>query len=321
VSEAEFQSSAANEDETAVSPAAPESTELSPVDEQADQPNPGGDGPPATPSDLALAPDRRVYQALTAADERQIMAEIEGRALGAMVYSFKQGGSNVTGLSWKGVQEAIRQMNTRKMGRIKIDAQPPTFEEITVDVDTGRRNEDGQPQRVAKRAVRVTVYGVDEIYGSARWGTATQLREFKAKKPDKKNNPVWVTDTFADAKALSKAQRNALEGMLPLELVEELKTLYLGRGSVEYIDSTAVDITEMPPALTDERAKELGDEIRGLYETFKRTHPKGMAAMPPAEFHRYMMGSQHSHERLEDFKGHMEQRVAEAIEAQEATAE
>jgi hypothetical protein len=277
---------------------------------------------PAAPTsqDMALAQDPRVYQALTEADERQIMAEIEGKALGAMVYSYSQGGGKVTGLSWKGVQEAVRQMNTRQMGRIKIDGTAPSFEEITVEVDTGKTDEDGQPQRVSRRAVRVTVYGIDEVYGSARWGTATQLREFKARKPDKKGNPVWMTDTFADAKALSKAQRNALEGMLPLALVEELKALYLGRGSVEYIDSTAVEITELPPALDDEEAKALGDEIRRLYEAFKREHPKGMAAFPPAEFNRYFVAAQHSHERLGDFKAHMEQRVVEAVDAREAQA-
>lgn len=272
--------------------------------------------PPApTSTDLAVASDPRVYEALTEADERQIMAEIEGRALGAMVYSFRQGGGNVTGLSWKGVQEAVRQMNTRHMGRIRIDSQPPAFEEITVEVDTGKTDEDGQPQRVSKRAVRCTVYAIDEVYGSGRYGTATQLREFKRRKGDKKGNPIWETDTFADSKALSKAQRNAMEGMLPLELVEELKAAYLGKGSVEYINATAVDVTELPAALTDERAKGLGDEIRKLYEDFKRAPKGGIKAMPPAEFNRYYVAAQHSHERLEDFKAHMEQRLAEAQEA------
>jgi hypothetical protein len=270
---------------------------------------------------VAVASDPRVYEALTEADERQIMAEIEGRALGAMVYSFRQGGGNVTGLSWKGVQEAVRQMNTRHMGRIKIAESPaPVFDEITVEVDTGKTDGDGQPQRVSKRAVRCTVYALDEVYGSGRYGTATQLREFKRRKGDKKGNPIWETDTFADSKALSKAQRNAMEGMLPLELVEELKAAYLGKGSVEYINATAVDVTELPPALTDERAKELGDEIRKLYSAFKREHPEGMKSMPPAEFNRYFMAAQHDHDRLEDFKAFMEQKVVEAVDAKEAGA-
>lgn len=271
---------------------------------------------PPVPSlqDLALAQDPAAYQALTEADERQITAEIEGRALGAMVYSYKQGGGTVTGLSWKGVQEAVRQMNTRRMGRIKIDAQPPVFEEITVDVDTGKKDEDGQPLRESKRAVRCTVYAVDEVFGSGRYGTATQLREFKQRKPDKKGNPIWATDTFADAKALSKAQRNAMEGMLPLQLVEELKTLYLGRGSVEYIEATAV-VTNHPPALTDERATELGDEIRELYEQVKRVHPEGLKALPPGQFNRYFTAAQHDHQRLEEFKAFMVEQVEKAEEA------
>jgi hypothetical protein len=294
------------EPESAISPAA---------DEQAgDSQDASPPAPPAPTLDIAsvsVAP--QMVAALTEADERQIQAEIEGRALGAMVYSFKQGGSTITGLSYKGVQEAARQMNTRKMGRIKIaDTPAPVFAEITVDVDTGKTDDDGQPIREAKRAVRCTVYGVDEIYGSARFGTATQLREFKRKKSDKKGNPIWETDTFADAKALSKASRNALEGMLPLLLVEELKANYLGKGSVEFINGTAVDVTDLPPALTDDRATQLGDEIRELYEEFKRTHPDGKRALTPGEFGRYFMSAQHDHDRLEDFKSFMAERVDEA---------
>lgn len=301
-------------DPSSVAPKSPDTHTGDPASEPPTTSSHGSEA--ALPSlDLAVPEDQRVYQALTAADERQIIAEIEGRALGAMVYSFPSEGGKATGLSWKGVQEAVRQMNTRNMGRIKISKSPaPAFEEITVDVDTGRRDDDGQPIKEARRAVRCTVYGEDEVYGSARFGTATQLRDFKSKKKDKKGNPIWFSDSFADAKALSKAQRNAMEGMLPLELVEELKAAYIGKGSVEYIDAVAVDVTDMPPALDDERAKALGDEIRALYGDFKKVHPEGMKAMPPAEFNRYFVAAQHSHERLEDFKAHMEQRVAEAKE-------
>jgi hypothetical protein len=276
----------------------------------------------APTSDLTYPEEQRVFQALTAADERQIIAEIEGRALGAMVYSFPSEGGKATGLSWKGVQEAVRQMNTRNMGRIKIAKEPaPAFEEITIEVDTGNRDDDGQPVKESRRAVRCTVYGEDGVFGSARFGTATQLRDFKSKKKDKHSRPIWFSDSFADAKALSKAQRNALEGMLPLELVEELKAAYIGKGSVEYIDAVAVDVTEMPPALDDEKAKVLGDEIRAMYATFKKVHPEGMKAMPPAEFNRYFVAAQHSHDRLADFMAHMGQRVDEARKAAEAKKE
>lgn len=276
--------------------------------------------PPAPTSldiaQVSVAPE--MVAALTAADERQIQAELEGRALGSMVYSFKQGGSTVTGLSYKGIFEAVRQVNTRKKGHIKIAAEPaPKFEEITVDADTGRTDDTGQPITEARRAVRCTVYAIDEMYGSARFGTAIQMREQKLTKKDKAGNPLYKPDPFADAKALSKASRNALEGMLPLLLVEELKANYLGQKSVEYISGTAVDITEQPPALTDERATKLGDEIRALYETFKRTHPEGKLALTPGEFGRYFAGAQHDHDRLEDFKSYM----VEQVEAAEKLAE
>jgi hypothetical protein len=272
------------------------------------QPNPSdvpSEAPQATDSGGASylpaspePPATDAYQAMTAADERQIMAEIEGRALDSMVYSFRQGNSTVTGLSWKGTQEAIRQMNTRGLGRIKVTSQPPVFEEVTIKVDGEER-----------KAVRCTVYAEDEVHGSGRWGTAVQTHEQKTK------SRGWLDDPFATTKALSKAQRNAMEGMLPLELVEELKTAYLGRGKVEYIDSVATELPDLPPALTDDKAKALGDEIRELYSEFKRLHPEGQKAMTAGEFNRYFEAAQHDHQRLEDFKGFMQQRVDEAKEA------
>lgn len=267
-----------------------------------------GNGPPA-PFD-----DGVVYRALSAADERQIMAEIEGRAVSTMVYSFPSEGKTVTGLSWLGVQEAIRQMNTRRLGRIAIDPDHTTFEEVTVEVQVGA-DEDGQPIIEPLPAVRCRVFARDEVFGSGREGVATQTRRYRLRKKDKQGKAIWVPDPFADAKALSKAQRNAMEGMLPLELVEELKQLYLGAGRVEYISGSAVDVTDLPPALTDERATKLGEEIRGLYDEFKRIHPDALKDLPPAAFNRYMLAAQHSHERLEDFKAHMEQKFAEAREA------
>jgi hypothetical protein len=272
---------------------------------------------PTAPPALPLV-EGDLYQALSAADERQIMAELEGRAVKTMVYSFRQDGKPATGLSWVGVQEAVRQMNTRNMGRIAVTDFEPTFETVVIDVDTGKTDEDGQPITEPREAVRVRVYARDEVYGTARWGTATQLRSFKLKdKRDKKGRPIWKPDQFADAKALSKAQRNAMEGMLPLELVEELKALYLGQGRVEYIEASAIDVTDLPPPLTDDRAKKLTDEIRELYDRLKRD--AGLKVLPPAEFHRYMAAAEHSHDRLEDFKAFLIQRVEEA-QKQEAAA-
>jgi len=273
---------------------------------------------PAPAAPPALPPvDGDLYQALSAADERQIMAELEGRAVKTMVYSFRQDGKPATGLSWVGVQEAVRQMNTRRLGRIAITDREPTFETVVIDVDTGNKDEDDRPITEPREAVRVKVRALDEVFGTARWGTATQLRAFKLKdKRDKKGRPIWKPDQFADAKALSKAQRNAMEGMLPLELVEELKALYLGQGRVEYIEASAVDVTDFPPPLTDERAKKLGDEIRELYDTLKRD--AGLKILPPAEFHRYMAAAEHSHDRLKDFKAYLTQTVEETQKQEEA---
>jgi hypothetical protein len=270
----------------------------------------------AAPSPPAHADDEEeLYRALTAADEAQIMAEIEGRAVDAMVYSFRQDGKPATGLSWVGVQEAVRQMNTRNMGRIAVTDSPPLLERVTIELEVGKTGE-GATETMAVEAVRATAYARDEMYGTARWGVAVQPRMYRLRNAtDKRGRAIWRPDMFADAKALSKAQRNAMEGMLPLELVEELKATYLGQGKVKYIEATATDVTDLPAPLTDDRAKAQGIRLRELYAEFKQVHPEALRAMPPAEFNRYMVAAQHSHERLDDFIAHMQQRLDEAREA------
>lgn len=55
------------------------------------------------------------YQIMESKDEEQILAEMKGEFLQNYVYSFKQGGRDINGLSYIGVKEAIR-----KRGHIEI---------------------------------------------------------------------------------------------------------------------------------------------------------------------------------------------------------
>lgn len=266
--------------------------------------------PPA--AELVPAYPEDVYRAMSAADERQIAQEIQGRAVTDMLYGFRQDGHDVVGLSWKGVREAVRQVNTRGFGRIHIDsAVLPAFDEVTVPVDTGKADDKGHPITEERKAIRVTVYARDEMHGGGNFGTATQLCEMKLSRKAKDGRNIWRPDPFAATKALSKAERNAQEPFIPLELVEELKTLYKGNGQVEYIPGVGSEVTSEPaPALTDAKAKKQIAKVRKLYEDVKKKH--GLTKLPPARFNHYLTAAQHSHERLDDLIAHLEGETAEA---------
>ena len=239
--------------------------------------------------------DDAIHRALDAADDRQIAADIQGRAPSAVLYSFRQGGQQVTDLAWKGVHEAIRILNSRGHAKIGVVEGTAQFERTTIPVEG---EEEPAP------AITVRVYAKDELRGGGYYGTATQPLQQRTRKGLR-------PDPFAEAKALSKAQRNALRPFIPLEAVEELRALYTGAGQVEYVTGTATELPELPPALTDEKALGLGEEIRALYDAFKK-HEGALRELPPAEFHRYFTASQHSHERLEEFRDFMCQKLEEA---------
>lgn len=246
---------------------------------------------------------QEAFEALSLADERQVTAELEGRALSSMVYGFEVGGQKVFGLSWIGAREVVRAFNARTQSEIRIsDQTPPVFEDVQVVTVVGWDEEANKPLKEERPAIRCTVYGMDATTGSGQWGTATVPRD-QINKRGKRDGSYYATtpDGFAANKALSKAQRNALEPMVPRQFVEELIALFKGQDKVEYIRGTGRDVTpELPPALTDERAKKLAGECRELYGRFKKL--VGPKSKTPAWFQQQLTASQHSHEALEDFR-------------------
>lgn len=269
--------------------------------------------PPPIPMVDSLPEVRRpeVFEAMTLADERQVAAELEGRATKTMVYGFKTGGQQVFGLSWIGVREAIRQMNARTSAEIRIDnSRPPVFEDTTVLAEVGWDQDENTAVKEEVPAIRVSVYALDVQHGTGFWGTATVPRDqISKKKRDRLGRYMTNPDGFAANKALSKAQRNALEGHLPRELVEEIINLYRGTEAVEYIEGRSTQI-DAPPALTDDRAKAAGDRARELYAELKRI--SGAKTLTPGRFHQLFTAVQHDHDRLDDFVAYMEETVEQA---------
>ena len=230
---------------------------------------------------------RDAFRAMALADEQQVVDEMQGRALDVMVYSFQPKGSNapVTGLSWKGIREVVRTLNARGYTRLKIAKEPrPVFEDVLT--------EEGDP------AWQVAVYAEDERNGGGSWGVAAQPKAMKLRNGSTKPDP------FAKTKALSKAQRNALESLLPAQLVEALKAQYHGEGRVKMLPGTISDApSDRPPPLTDDRAKDQIATCRSVFDEIKRLN---RLLLPPGKFNVLIRGAEHDHGRLDDLIEHLE---------------
>jgi hypothetical protein len=238
---------------------------------------------PALP---AVTEEADVFRRMELEDERQILDELQGRALDVMIYSFESGGRVQTGFSWKGAREAVRTLNARGWTRIAMDSTiEPKFEETT--------DAEGQP------AVRCVVYARDDRNGGGNWGVAIQPKKYKPRSGNEKK-----PDPFYTHKALSKAQRNAYEPLIPLEAVEYLKAQYLGRpDAVKVIPGAgrAVEI-DAPTPLDTPEAKEVIAKMRLVHEEIKAID---RLVMPPGQFNAIVQGSQHDLDRLEDALAHL----------------
>jgi len=117
-------------------------------------------------------------------DEDQILAELQGAYLDKFVYSFKQGSQEVVGISWAGIKEIAYRIG-------EIDTVIEKYEET----------EDSYVF-----IVKATHKGV-----GSRLGVSQQAKNYGNGKPD----------PFALQKALSKAQRNAIRGVIPEATLEQ----------------------------------------------------------------------------------------------------
>jgi hypothetical protein len=247
-----------------------------------------------------------VFVVLDRHDEDLIVAEMQRRLTKTLLYDFPQDGSRVVDLSVYGVRECVRLLNNTGRCKIRVDADHVAFEEV---------HEDGQEWVVA------TAYAVDDNTGYGVFGTAAQpkrlkLKEHTARKKREKgdhvaeDNTVW--DKFARAKALSKAQRNALAAHIPEGLRQTLIAQYKGDAdAIRHIAAGpgAEQLAELPPPLNDERAEELKAKARAVFQQLRDADPLKVL---PAQFHANLTRAEHSHDRLEDFIAYLEGKLAEA---------
>ena len=131
-------------------------------------------------------------EVLDQVDDQAIVEMMTGQAIQDYVYSFKQGGKTVEGLTLAGINEAAN-----RRGGIQID-----------DVQYEERD----------HSWLVIAKATDTVTGSSRYGAFEQ-----AKRMGNRDDPHAFT------KAIHKAQRNAVKQLLPVTVIKEVLNYYLHR--------------------------------------------------------------------------------------------
>lgn len=161
------------------------------------------------------AQQENVFEILDLADEEQIIAEISGRVTDKYVYSFKQSGQDVTGLSYAGTNWACREF--AKQGEVIrvihkdsiVDPINPEYIVITI---------------TAQRFV-VNLETNRETPLDSTFGTKRQWTKMKKRRYDAQGNVVGeeiVEDPHFWEKGTSKAIRNAKQALIPTDMVKKL---------------------------------------------------------------------------------------------------
>ncbi len=139
-----------------------------------------------------MVPVTAEYEVVDQVDDQAIIELMTGQTIQDYVYSFKQGGRTVEGLTLAGINEAAN-----RRGGIQI-------EEV--------KYEEREHSWIA------TAKAVDTITGSSRYGAYEQAKMAGSRQ-----------DPFAFTKAIHKAQRNAIKQLIPVPVIREVLNFYLHR--------------------------------------------------------------------------------------------
>ena len=128
------------------------------------------------------------FQIMERRDENQILGEMKGNVLEVFVYSFPQGGKQITGLSYAGVKQIALEMGNIHCGE-------PILQE----------NGDSWICKVKARDIQRNL---------EMWGVSQQSKTMDTKWGQK-------PDSFCIQKAVSKSERNALRKLMPEKIIIE----------------------------------------------------------------------------------------------------
>ena len=145
------------------------------------------------PTDLPEVVDLPAQNEVSAFEQKEdeiIINQMQSASVEEYIYTFKQGGRTVTGLTLAGINEAAN-----RRGNIEVE-----------DITTTEKED----------SWLVIVKARDEITNTSRYGAYEQPKIYF-------NKP----DPFAYTKAVHKAQRNAIKQLLPVPVIKKVLDYYL----------------------------------------------------------------------------------------------
>ena len=141
---------------------------------------------------------REYEQEIAIRDDGEIIRSLTGDAIAEYVYSFKQGGKVVEGLTIAGINEAANRKGGIEVSDIQTAETPDSWTAIVKAADV--RND------------------------CSRYGAFEQPKAANGR-----------PDPFAFTKAVHKAQRNAIKQLLPVPVIKEVLMYYLRQSAEEIV--------------------------------------------------------------------------------------
>ena len=186
-----------------------------------------------------------VYELMDRKDDQQILAELQGRFLDEYVYEFPQDGKTVTGLSWIGTKEA-----SREYGGIQVPLEKLKI--ITED----------------DKSVTVAVESFDVYTGTSRIGIKRQQKHIRLRDGKVIENPFYFEQ------AVSKAQRNAINAVIPYTFVKAWIQLKRKGATPKQIQEAEQKIQEIKEQSIDQKKIRIAALLKKL----------GRAPQSPTEY-------------------------------------
>lgn len=139
-----------------------------------------------------IVPVSPEVEVIDTVDDQSIVEMMTGQAIQDYVYSFKQGGRVVEGLTLAGINEAANRRGGIQVEKVEY--------------------------KETEHSWLATAEARDTITGNSRYGAYEQPKMNGGRK-----------DPFAFTKAIHKAQRNAIKQLLPVPVIREVLNFYLQR--------------------------------------------------------------------------------------------
>lgn len=190
------------------------------------------------------------FAAMDRLDDEAILAELEGRVMKALVYSFNQGGQTVTGLSKVGVDAVVREMAKQHEVIRELEC---TFQDF------------GEDALFTAKAGRYVVK-FDEQKGVAaevlldtRIGTKRQWKKMKTKRGIE-DNPFWYEQ--GSMKALRNANMRLLREDLKQQIIAKAQAT---EGAVREVKAEDAAVNEPAPRQSTGTRKPSEAQLKRLH--------------------------------------------------------